>query len=245
MSKKKKLYISPSGISSFFSCPAQFYFRQNWKVRYPKDNLGSIVHRALEQDKPPEDKEARKLYSRLKELIRVRQIKILGREIREQFEWSADILFTRIFDVIGKQAGKIVLVDYKTANRPWETVEGIYPQTRGIQAASYLYNPGKEIECSSNRDIPEYNQPSQLFFLVASKYGAPQFVECSRKKEDKKILSDAISIVYFAWKNNLFPRVSSKLCGWCDYAGLCHKSCGWREQYEPRSDHADIETKTD
>jgi CRISPR/Cas system-associated exonuclease Cas4 (RecB family) len=232
--KKTRLYLSASGISDFLGCPAKFAFRQSWRLKEQQDNLGLIVHRALEAGEVPEDKDAKKLFQQLKDMVRMYNIKIEGREVKEQFDISNDILFTRIFDVVGMQKKQPVIVDYKTATKPWEDIDGIMPQARSIQAASYLMPT----------EIPSTPQ-RKLIFLVASKYGRPQMFTYERNAADEYNLFQAIHLIESAWKGKLFPYNRTKMCAWCDYSGLCFKSCGWRNRYEKREDHADTAAKSD
>jgi CRISPR/Cas system-associated exonuclease Cas4 (RecB family) len=231
--KPNRLFLSASGITDFLSCPAKFAFRQAWRVKDQQDNLGLMVHRALEAGEIPEDKDAKKLWQQLKDMVRMYNIKIEGREVKEQFDISPEILFTRIFDVVGTQGKQPVIVDYKTATKPWEDIDGIFPQGKSIQAASYLMPP----------------QPKgiqrKLIFLVASKYGRPQNFTYERNDADETNLFQAIHLIESAWKGELFPYNRTKMCAWCDYSGMCFKSCGWRNRYEKREDHADIAAKSD
>ena len=73
---KPRLYLSASGITDFLSCPAKFAFRQAWRLKEQQDNLGLIVHRALEAGEIPEDKDAKKLFQQLKDMVRLYHIKI-------------------------------------------------------------------------------------------------------------------------------------------------------------------------
>ena len=214
----KKLYISATSMSDFLSCPMKFNLRQTWRVKEPSDNLGLQVHRAMEQDKEPEDKQAKIFYRQLRDLLHLNQIRIISREARAQFEFRPGVLLTRVLDVVGTMQGKPVVVDYKTADWPWMEVEGIAPQAQAIQAAVYLYGI-------------KPNWPSTLAFLVVNKRGQPATYLYRRNTRDEENLDRVVSMIQLANKHNLWPYNRGKGCKWCDWSAACFKTHNWRAKY--------------
>jgi CRISPR/Cas system-associated exonuclease Cas4 (RecB family) len=217
----KKIFVSATGITDFLSCPYKFKLRQMWRVKESKDNLGLIVHRALQEDKEPQEAQAKAFYKQLKELMHVNQIRIKYKERKERFEIIPGVIFTRVMDVIGTEKGEPVIVDYKTADWPWEEVWGHSPQTRGIQAAAYLY-PG----CNKS-------WPNKITFLVVNKRSRSQIFSYRCTTSDFVNLISAIKLITLAFKNNTLPYNRGKTCRYCDWSAACFKACGWRRLYEP------------
>jgi CRISPR/Cas system-associated exonuclease Cas4 (RecB family) len=218
VTKTPNLYLSATSITDFLSCPAKFAFRQEWSCLDQSDNLGLRVHRAMELDKEPEEAEEKKMFHKLKELMHVHQIRLTAREKKDKFEIVKGVMFTRIMDGVGTCNRVPCVIDYKTADRPWEQVEGIYPQVLSIQAAAYLYPL-------------EPKWPTILYFLTSPKYGQTQILEYKRNAKDEKNLFMAISLIQWAWNNKHLPYNRGKTCKWCDYARICFKSHGWRDHY--------------
>ncbi len=225
----KKIFVSATGITDFLSCPYKFKLRQMWRVKESKDNLGLIVHRALQEDKEPQEAQAKSFYKQLKELMHVNQIRIKYKERKERFEIIPGVTFTRVMDVIGTEKGEPVIVDYKTADWPWEEVWGHSPQARGIQAAAYLYPPSGV----QKADITSRLWPNQITFLVVNKRSRPQTFSYRCTKDDFANFISSIKLIVLAFKHNTLPYNRGKTCRYCDWSAACFKACGWRKLYEP------------
>jgi CRISPR/Cas system-associated exonuclease Cas4 (RecB family) len=218
-----KLFVSATGITDFLSCPYKFKLRQELAVKNPVDNLGLIVHRAMEKDEEPVEKQAKAFYKQLKNMIVVNQIHIKQRELKEKWEILPGIIFTRILDVVGTMRGKSIIADYKTSDWPWRDIDGIIPQAMTIQATAYLHPPPRI-----------RRKDASLVFLVVNKKGMPKTFTYTFDAQDDANLMNTFGLIQYSAARDIWPYNRGKNCYYCDYAAACLKTCGWKELYVNR-----------
>ena len=170
-------YVSPSGLTIFFNCPAQFRYKQQWKSLAPTPQFfldGTHAHQAMEGTMNPESSRASdKYFERLHDMEKDLGYEVLHRELRQKVPLGNDIMLVRVIDAVVLYEGVPMLVDYKTATWPWRRLaSGIAPKGSGFQPAAYLIPP---------EELPEGldEWPTRIAFLVAAKNPLSQHLTTS------------------------------------------------------------------
>ena len=84
------LYVSPTSITTFLSCPSAFQFRQSYSIKDQKIIPGILVHKALEKGKcPKEPSVVASQCAKLQGLMQAMNIKILEREVYQRHSFGS------------------------------------------------------------------------------------------------------------------------------------------------------------
>lgn len=123
-----------------------------------------------------------------------------------------------------------VLLDYKSANWPWKTENGITSKALGFQTTMYLIPP------SQDKDLGPFDVwPSTMDYLVAADRGPDAVFRAERNEADETNLEQAITMVAEA---KAFPKNQGWLCAYCPFFDMCYATEGWKKKYQPRSERA-------
>lgn len=225
---------SPSALSKFFTCPAQYTYSRKYRPIETADwlGLGLQVHAMMEGEKieNPEYR-AIKLAGELKRMRDVMEYEILEQEAYQIVPFRGHEIDRRI-DAIAKRKDKYVLIDWKTAGKEWTYYEKggqlVAPKGAGFQAAAYLIPP-------EEHNLPAW--PDEIHFIVAPLSGNPRIFIYERNPEDEDNLEQAILMLAEYKKHGIMVKNKGFVCAYCDFDAVCYDLPGWQEYYEERKDH--------
>ena len=226
-------YISPSRLSSFYTCPASYQYRMNWERKElpPAIRDGIAAHQMLSDEVPERmTSRARSFFEALSSMRREGGYEILASEVRQEIPLGDDIILVRVIDAIAKLNGVPILVDYKTATWPWKAIDGtgLYPKAMGFQAVAYLIPPPDP--------SPLKRWPEKIDFLVAPEKGAEAVYSYEYFEEDQDNLMQAIELVRSA---GVYPRNRSYGCNYCSFMEMCYGLPRWEDLYLPKGELKD------
>lgn len=240
-----QFHVSPSGLSSFFDCPAKYMYGRTYRLKEISSELkdGLDVHRLMAgqpRDYVYPSVRAAKLQQALIHHEKEMGLSVVKREYSQRFPLTRTIDLVRIIDALAHDSEGPLLVDYKTANRMWSLTRSGYgdiaPKGAGWQSAAYLTVPPTP--------EPYKKWPSRICYLVASD-NAPVFAYTYIPVfDDFNNLKDAARMVKAAHDKGKFPKNRGYGCRWCDFQAMCYERPGWTELYDDREKKAqeDIET---
>lgn len=227
--------ISPSALGNYFVCPAKFRYSREYRWLGPEPDyfkLGHEVHGLMDgsltaaQVRPAAVLQAKRLLALEQSL----GLKPLRRELSQSVVLCGLTLNRRVdvaaLDVHDESP---VIVDYKTASSPWETVTSEYgpvaPKGMGFQPISYLLPP------TEGENPYGETWAWRMEFLVAPTRGNVQRFPYYWNEADYSNLVDAVEQVAEAIQRVKFPKVRGYECGRCDFAQRCFQAPGWERNY--------------
>jgi len=226
-----ELYISPTGLSNFFSCPAKYRFNQQWRPVETQTFFldGTHAHELMTGEMPDSvSPQALRYYEDLLAMEKGADYIVLHRELRQKVHIREDVVLVRVIDAIVEHKRGYGLVDYKTANYPWFVISnGDAPASMGFQAVAYLMRPDVLPE-----GLDEW--PDTILFHVASQKGLPVTYAFMADQYDVNNLMDAIDIVGEAQAAGRFPKNRGYGCKFCNFTDICFDLEGWQSKYEPK-----------
>ena len=231
-------HISPSGINSFYTCPAQFRYNQQWQSIAPTAQHllnGTHAHKAMEGTVDPDaSKQAMRYFKQLYEMEKKMNYEVLYREVRQKIPLGDDIILVRVIDAIVMLNGVPTLVDYKTSAWPWPRLaSGIAPKGSGFQPAAYLVPPTELPE-----ELDEW--PTQILFLVASQK-EPYHSKIGESKQEIHTYNfneeDDVNLmraIMYIKEVSEYVKVKGHACGFCDFKTMCFKEEGFEMEYREK-----------
>ena len=129
-------------MSSFFTCPAQFQYRKAWKkvgtlAKALRD--GSAAHSVMEGKTPLKMSARATRYAHSLQELR-QGYRIVASEQKQFVPIEGGIVLVRIIDALALLDDDTpVLIDYKTAEWPWKSIEGTkVPQVKQLSQLRIL-----------------------------------------------------------------------------------------------------------
>ena len=232
----KIIPISASNLSAFMSCPGKTTLSNKWKRIEEVDCFkdGSDAHKMMEIGEviPDASVTALAYHEQLVAAEKKLGYSPIRREGFEKFDYTLPsgrvVQIRRVIDLYARMPdGSPVIIDYKTASRPWETVDGeTAPQAQGFQGSIYL------IPSPTSPFVGEEGQVS-LAFLVATQasWKAHWHDPSSGSLRD---LTDAMEIYAEAVEEGRLPFVRGYSCGKCEFKELCYKVPGYQYQFQTK-----------
>lgn len=160
-----------------------------------------------------------------------------AKELKQKIQLTEGIILTRIMDACATIRREPVIIDFKTAARPWftvgsiETIDGVVatvqdaPQRTGFQSIAYLIPPPDP--------KPFDIWPTRLDFLLST--GDIHTYRYNKADHDELIV--ASEIVRTAAKSNRiedYPKVRGYNCQYCPWKAPCFNQHGWRKDFKRR-----------
>jgi CRISPR/Cas system-associated exonuclease Cas4 (RecB family) len=239
----KRLFTSPSATGTFYTCQQQFYLSRLYKAvgieEPPYFKHGHMVHELLEgvlEEKSATEK-AVKAARRLRAMEVGLKVDVVSREVREEIKLDGiqvngktigRVTLIRKIDVVGRQRGHRIKLDYKTAGRKWKLVQDsrgnwVAPKGRGFQPVAYLL------------EEPGVVPAKKIIFLVDPGWRGQTF-EYRLKKADATNFFNAIVEQEEKWRAG-GPWILNRgyACENCAMQMACDKVSGWKEFYEEHS----------
>lgn len=223
-------YVSITSMNSFYTCHAQYNFRQRWNSKETAQFFidGKHAHEALEGIIPETmSMDALSYYNKLLKLRESLGYDVFETEVRQEVQLSKDpdIRLIRVVDGIAELDGKVVLVDYKTASYPWkEITKGLAGKGNTFQAPAYLIPPFEGEEWAD-----------EIHFLVAPlrQGGAKRYVF----KYDEEAHQNFIQAVQFMYEHHTSTiKHRGIACDFCGFAPMCYDVDGWEKLYTPKGE---------
>jgi len=238
------LRVSPTALNAFDTCKYRFYLSR--KIEPITEEIpdyfrrGLEVHGLMDGSVLPSDAGADSLdmFHRLDQFEQSLGLLPIRRELTQKFivPGHPNLLFTRRVDMLAyTPAGEAVIVDYKTASRPWKKLklEGkeVQPSARRWQSAGYLFPPPPEF--LEELDLETW--PTELWYLVvpATRNARPQRFVVKWTAEMGK---DFDNILDEIGAEKYFRQSFGYSCRNCDFVPVCYEAEGWRGLYAEREE---------
>ena len=237
----RRLYVSASALGNYCACQNKFLLSREWKpigIEEPAYFAhGKEVHKIMDGSLAPMDasKKAAKAAVKLKakaneyglvaqETELLQKIKLDGYEV-DGYEFKK-VTLTRIIDVVGRDRDGSLLVDWKTAGKPWMFVKNekdkyVAPKGSGFQPVLYLLP-----------EAPGVSWPDRIRFFIAPGGGAVQTFQYSLLPDDVTNVFRMIAEMEQKWRGGKpFCKNKGWECERCPWQYPCWNVPGWEEFY--------------
>lgn len=257
---KAAVQVSPSGLDSYFQCPARFKYSTICEPHGLNKVLqvGIEAHAILAGSLDPKTDECEfesiQYAETLRQLADENSIVVDQQEVTQMVRIDDNVYLKRIIDGIGiweYATGETipVLIDWKTSEKgDWPSFQAdkkhwIAPKSWGFQAVSYLVPPADdELERLNLK-----SWPNTIVFIVGNTKGRGTLIPYSKgmDPEGEENFFDACRMFEWSVNNDIFPKYRGYACGildskfFCPFTKACYKIGRWKDEYQWNEDDDD------
>lgn len=220
--------VSPTTLDVFTKCPASYKFGLEWKCLLPVATWltdGTNVHAKLAGEDVELSANAKKYYKQLSDLEKQFDILVVGREMEQVFPISETVELKRIIDVVAWYEDQPLIIDYKTASKPYDKICGKYLKQKSFQTAAYMIDP----PCFD----PFITSWAKQFWYFVGTPDTHMVITCKHSKALENNFYKTVYLLECAFESNVFPKYySDSNCKWCQWSKMCWKEKGWESLYK-------------